>query len=276
MERRTDICPGRENAPYVEAWNAYDVDHAAWLEACDKALQEAGLPLVVLPEGSDKRAALMAPLRLPEPPEAPDLPCTIGNPVWCSRCQANILRALRGLDDLASNLESWQDGHRGAHSGERVSRRTTGPASASPVADTLDQFYGELVDVEDEWRQQRGYEPRPRRARDGRARRLTLAFLISEAGDLLADPERVTFARRLLHWERLLHGLARSEPVVRRLPGRCPRCRFVNTLQTREDGYIRCRNEKCGRLLSEEEYEELVESPDAGLVAESRGERQAS
>ena len=82
-------------------------------------------------------------------------------------------------------------------------------------------------------------------------------------------------------WERLLYAMSKSEPVVRKVPGRCPRCQHVNVLFTRDDGYTECRwrdgrGQACGRRLSEQEYEELVEGADSAVVSESQRERQAS
>jgi phage FluMu protein Com len=129
--------------------------------------------------------------------------------------------------------------------------------------------------MEDGWRADRGYGHRPRRARDGRARRLSLTFLLGEIGDILASPDHVWFARRVLLWERTLQARTKSEPVVRSRPGRCPRCKMVHVLATRDDGYTECR--ECHRLLSEGEYQrDVLGHADDGVVRESRAERAAS
>lgn len=204
----------------------------------------------------------------PEPPAEPTAAHTAGDPVWCSRCAGTIRRALANLDDLASLLECWADGHRGATSGQQVG--TTGPrahsGSPSPISDTLDKLYGMLVQVEDQWRDHRNYPRRPQRARDSRARRLTIAFLLGELRDILDNPGSVRFGLGVLAWERRLQAMSTSEPIVqRRTAVRCPRCR-ERALRTRDDGYTQCAT--CGRLLNEEEYQELVnEQDDAGQTA---------
>jgi phage FluMu protein Com len=52
----------------------------------------------------------------------------------------------------------------------------------------------------------------------------------------------------------VLHTLTKTDPVTKRRPGRCPRCRMVNQLHAGDDAITKCRN--CGRWLSEREYQE--------------------
>jgi hypothetical protein len=205
----------------------------------------------------------------PQPPIEPAEPTithNVADPAWCSRCTGLIRAALANLDDLASLLDSWADGHRGATASQKYG--TTGhrahPGSPSPIGDTLDELYGLLVRVEDDWREYRCYERRPNRARDARARRLTLAFLASELNDILNNAGSVRFGLGVLAWERRLQDLTTSEPVIQRRPARCPndRCR-QRALWTRADGMTECRN--CGWLLHEHEYGELVARDDGSV-----------
>jgi hypothetical protein len=202
----------------------------------------------------------------PEPPTEPAEPTVahnVANPVWCSRCPGLIRAALSNLDDLASLLDSWSDGHRGGTSGQKLGK--TGPkahpGSPSRIADELDDLYGALVQVEDLWRDHCGYPERGQRARDGRARRLTIAFLLEELRDILGNPGSVKFGLGILAWERRLQAMTTSEPVIQSRPARCPnsQCR-QRALWTRADGMTECR--KCGRLLHEHEYAELVARDD--------------
>lgn len=279
MARHSDTCPGPENKPYREAWDAHDAAYDAWLQQCEQAAQAATEAFTALGEGNataEQRRAVLDEFSPPAPPESPDIACVIGDPVWCNRCRTRIRHALTDIGDLAARLEAWADGHRGAASGEKIpSRRSDAPASPSPIADTLDELYGLLAEWEAGWRTFSQHAPRPNRARTGEARERTLAYLTSQFDRIIAHPDSVKFGYGILAWQRLLQNLTKSDPVVRRRPGRCPRCDFVNTLRTRDDGYTECG--ECGRLLSEEEYQrDVLERAEAEAEAGPHAGRQAS
>lgn len=191
----------------------------------------------------------------PAPPEPPEVRVVTGDPVWSTRCQQIIRRALAELDDLASLLAATADGHRGLPSRDQVpaatTRRRPGSTSPSPIADTLDELYGALVGAEDDWREFRGYAPRPQRPRDGHARRLTITWLLDELDSILAHPGSVGFGRGVLSWQRRLRLLTKSDPVGTLSPIRCPRCSEVQ-VRRQDDGYWQCGS--CGRLLNEAEH----------------------
>lgn len=273
-----DACPGHCNRPYRRAVD----DHPAVLTRYKLAVDQYAD--VLMPEyqravqtwcehvaaGGFVLVEPRPPVHPGEPPAVPD-EYTPGDPVWCTRDAGAIRRALAGLDDLASLLESWSDGHRGATSGTKVSAKA-GSRSPSPIADTLDHLYGILVRVEDDWREHCGYRRRPQRARDGRARRLTIAFLSDELRGILDNPGSVRFGLGVLAWERRLQAMTTSEPVVqRRAAVPCPAkgC-GRRALRSRADGYTQCA--ACGRLLSEDEYQDLVDEQDgqAAAVEEAR------
>jgi hypothetical protein len=138
------------------------------------------------------------------------------------------------------------------------------PGSPSRIADELDDLYGALVQVEDPGRDHRGYPEWGQRARDGRARRLVIAFLLEELRDILGNPGSVKFGLGILAWERRLQAMTTSEPVIQRRPARCPnsQCR-QRALWTRADGMTECR--ACGRLMHEHEYAELVARDDGSV-----------
>lgn len=204
----------------------------------------------------------------PAPPTEPAEPTTAHNiqdPVWCGRCPGLIRAALANLDDLASLLDSWSDGHRGATSGQKLGKvgPKAHPGSPSRIADELDELYGRLVEIEDLWRDANDYPKRPQRARDARARRQVIAFLLEELRAILNNPGSVKFGLGILAWERRLQAMTTSEPVVaRRNAVRCPRCR-ERALRSRNDGYTQCA--QCGQLLSEDEYQELVSRDDGSV-----------
>ncbi|MUN41424.1 hypothetical protein [Actinomadura litoris] len=270
-----DACPGACNRRYRDAWAAYTTAHTAWRSTCAALSGTAAQLLADVPEDEDLAPdaydALFAivlpeePGRLPDPPDEPEVPFTAGEAVtasganvWCPRCRRRIRAALVEIGDLAATLEAWADGHRGAASGEHIpTRRTTAP-SPSPITDMLDALYGMLADVERQWREHAGHPPRPGRSRGGDARQRTLAYLLEQADRILDNPGSPRFGRGILAWQARLLRATKSDPVVRRRPGRCPRCTWVNVLQTRDDGHIECRN--CGRLMNEDEYQDDVVS----------------
>jgi hypothetical protein len=224
---------------YQEDWLAWSVKHAVW-----ESLIAAG-----------HRDA-------PEPPEPPRplVAATPGEPLWCLRCAGVLGRALAELDDLAALAAAAADGHRGQPATERAS--SGGPAaSPSPVADMLDELYGVLANIEDQWRDARGYDRRPQRddkggaQRGASARTLTISWLGQHLGEILDDPWSATVARNVFAWQRRLQDRTSSAPLASLRPVRCPRC-AQRAVRRRDDGYSICR--QCGRLLSEQEVQALV------------------
>lgn len=288
-----DACPGPCNRRYRDAWTTYNKAHAAWRAQCTVLSTRAAQLLADAPADEDLDPgiydALYAielpphpdtpdgpPRKLPEPPEQPgDTGCRGGDPVWCRRCQSLIRAALIEIGDLAAALESWSDGHRGAASGEHVSTRRTSAPSPSPIGDELDKLYGMIAEVEQQWRQHAGHPARPSRARGGDARQRTLNYLLEQSAHILANPGSVRFGRGVLGWVARLQDMTKTDPVVRRRPGRCPRCTWVNVLHSREDSLTECRN--CGRLMNEDEYQEdVVGAADTAVVDDTRAARAAS
>lgn len=269
-----NACPGPCNRAYRRAVDDYETAKVIYEQALAKYDEET-LPAYEAAyawweEHIDAGVLVVREPTRPEPPTEPAKPTegyNLQDPVWCSRDAGRIRTALTTLDDLASLLGSWADGHRGATSSQRYG--TTGtrahPGSPSPIGDTLDELYGALVQVEDDWREYCDYPKRPQRARDARARRQTIAFLFEELRSILDNPGSVRFGLGILAWERRLQAMTTSEPVVQRRPGRCPRCR-KRALRSRNDGYTQCA--ECGRLLTEEEYQDGVEHDDGAFRRE--------
>jgi ribosomal protein L37AE/L43A len=242
----TQACSGPCNRAYRKALESYELAVREYRAALGHANVAA---LAGLPEQPR-----------PEAPEPPKVEATAGDPVWCSRCARMITAALKALDDHAAKLAAKADGHRERGDDAR-STHAAGPGSPSPIGDTLDELYGDLVLVEDQWREARGYLPRPYRGRGARARMAVIAWLSEHIRDILAHPGSVDFGLRVLMWERRLQALAKDEPQTKRRAGRCPRC-DQRAIRRREDGYSECA--QCGRLMHEDEYTELVEAEASG------------
>lgn len=268
-----DACPGPCNRGYRRAVDAYP----GALRAHEFLVDQYNHALATYQDAyawwQQHTTAGVFVLVEPVPPAPPGAPPanpaeqkTVGDPVWCRRDAGAVRRALASLDDLASLLESWADGHRGATSGSKLGATKSGSRSPSAIADTLDTLYGLLVTTEDQWREHCGYFRRPQRARDSRARRFTITFLLEELRDILENPGSVRFGLGVLAWERRLQAMTTSEPLVqRRAAVPCPAkgC-GRRALRSRPDGYTQCA--ACGRLLSEEEYQELVDEQDGQAI----------
>lgn len=225
MPITADSCPGPCNRRAREAHAAFDAALAAWLATPPEKLKDRG-----------------------ERPVTPDVPVYLGDPVWDSRCARMIRGAFQELDDLASNLSSTIDGYRPLAPLGPNGRAVTTPEGA---VETLDELFGKLVEVEDNWREVRDYPPRPYRARGGHARRLSIGFLLDELDDILLHPGSIQFGLATLAWQRRLRGMTKSDPASKASPIRCPRC-HERQVKRRDDGYFEC---NCGRLLTQAEHD---------------------
>jgi ribosomal protein L37AE/L43A len=248
MPIREDACPGPCAHQARRAWADYD-------EAVARHDYETLLYLDAVEHYQQAVAAWRIPLALPiEPapparPEPPTIPVPVGNPVWCGRCPRIIEHALRGLDDAAAVLAASVDGHRGA--------AMAGPNGVKPldhkaIVNELDDLFGFLVGVEDQWRAARGYLARPQRARGADARMRTVAWLVGVLDDILLDPWSIEVGLDILYWHRKLLRMTKSDPASRRSPIECPRCR-ERQIQRRDDGYFECGS--CQRLLTQQEHD---------------------
>lgn len=244
---RPDACPGPCANAARRAWQQYDQDairygyemelYADAYTRYQAAIEVWRIPLADYP---------IEP-REPSRPQQPGMPVAAGYP-WCPRCPRIIRHALAEVDDTAALLNATVDGHRGA--------AMSGPNGTKPLAHTaiieaLDELYGDLVDVEDQWRAARGYPARPPRGRGADARMRTVGWLLGVLDDILLDPWSVEVGLNILHWQRKLLRMTKSDPTSRRSPIECPRCR-ERQVQRRDDGYYECGS--CGRLLNEVEH----------------------
>ncbi|ROO82614.1 hypothetical protein EDD29_0095 [Actinocorallia herbida] len=266
------VCPGACNKiardlhdTYVQAVADYNEAGVRAASALNRAIED----------GNDEAAAA-AQLELDDltHPDTPEVVWTAGDPIWCGRCKTRIRAAWADVDQLASLLGSWADGHRVrvAGTGERVVRSAS-PASPSPITDLLDELYGTVTRVEDEWRDSLGHLPVRRGTRRGAHNRSTaIAFIVEHLDTILGVPEYADLGHTALRWQRLLQAQTRTDPVVRPRPGRCPSCGMIATLQTEADGITKCKN--CNRWLHEDEYADLVlAAADTAVISESRAAR---
>ena len=187
----------------------------------------------------------------PEPPEPPTMPVTLGDPVFCRRCARMIDAALRKLDDDAATVARNVDGYRSVALVGPTGRRA---ADHKTVIETLDDLFGALVEVEDQWRAARGYPPRRNRGRGANARMVCVSWLADQLPDILLHPGSVTFGLGVLAWQRRLERMATTDPANVRSAIRCPNagCR-ERQVRRKDDDWWEC--DACGRLLNEAEHD---------------------
>lgn len=232
MPITSDACNGPCNHAARNAWNAYDqavLAHATAMQAW-----------LALP-GDDRGER-------PEPPEQPTLPVHISDPAWCNRCPRIIRTALQEIDYTAALLAAGVDGHRG---GTRSGLNGMAAPSHTSIIDSLDELFGTLTLVEDQWREARHAPPRPRRARGSYSRTLTIGWLLDQLDDILLHPGSVQFGLDVLRWQRRLRAMTKSDPASTMSPIRCPRC-AERQVRRKDDGYYEC---ACGRLLNQNEHD---------------------
>lgn len=228
------------NIAAERAWNAYNEARDEY----DDAMQAwATTPEVYRGDKPDE----------PEPPEQRFFP---GDPLFCGRCLAAVRRSLLDLDVLAGVLAAQSDGLRGVGASEAKVSVSKSKPSLSPIADLLDRMLGDLLDVEDEWREACGYAPRDAREQRGTHRRSrTIGWLNDHLEAVLAHEDMTGFARTVFNWETVLRKMAKDDPASNRSPVRCPRvsCGERRVSWDPESRYYRCG--ACGNLLNEAEHD---------------------
>ncbi|MET8866510.1 hypothetical protein ABZW11_26530 [Nonomuraea sp. NPDC004580] len=242
------MCPGPCANQARKAWEAYD-------QAITRHDYETLLHHDALEHHRALLTAWHPPLALPiEPapparPEPPTIPIPTGAPIWCPRCRSTIRNALYRLNELAPVIYADVTGHRGA---APTGPNGTKPLSPAQVIERLDEMYGDLATVASQWKEYRRHPVRPSLSRGADARNVVVAYLLEQLDNILLHPGSVEFGLSVLRWEKRLAELAKADPVSRRSPIECPRCR-ERQVRREDDGYYKCGS--CGRLLNQEEYD---------------------
>lgn len=237
-------CPGPCNARYREAQEAWREDLALY-DPLDPAQSR------------------------PQPPDVTPWP---GDPVWCGGCAARISQRLGVLDDLASTLERYADGHRDAPDTPLVAG--TGAAmSPSEAKDTADDLAHMLGGWEHAYRELKGW-PYPRREEDTMSWVTACsAWLHARLTVILASPIAEDFGTEILSWHRDLASRTKAGKRALRKPLRCPGCSLLTLVWTEGEESVRCGHADCGRVLTLTDYYAMVErqagekpSPSAGAA----------
>jgi len=196
----------------------------------------------------------------------------LGEPVWCRACQRRIRAALTEIDQLCTWLESQADGFASRTGGDGRGGKRGGGSATSPATDLVDTVYSELILMELEWRKIKDLSQNARHGpgRTAYDRALAISFLQAHLAGIMNHTKMIKPLARILSFQVILQHFAHSEPSRKDRPGRCPRCHHVNVLFfDASDELIHCRS--CAVVITESEYDhEVVEKPDAAVVAETR------
>jgi len=190
----------------------------------------------------------------PERPAEPEIRAWEGSPWFCPRCQAQIRREMAELDDVASIVTAFADGHRvSTEAAGKVSGSKATP-SPSPALDAID----ELASVLRGWESAlRGTEPAARRGLLAQEITTTVAWLTSHFDAMITHPDfGGDFGAEISQWYRSLCQRSKAGTGRSRKPMPCSRCHHLSLYQ--EDGakYVECsRKAECGRLMTISEYE---------------------
>jgi ribosomal protein L37AE/L43A len=235
MPIREDACQGPCNQAARKAQEAYEQAANRHADAMREWLSTPG----------DDRGPK------PEQPAEPGMPVTLGDPTWCRRCARMIDAALRKVDDDAATVARNVDGYRSVALVGPTGRRAP---DHTAVIETLDELFGALVEVEDQWRAARGYPARPYRGRGAHARMVSVAWLLEQLPAILLHPGSVSFGLAVLGWQRRLERMATTDPGNARSAIRCPNqgCR-ERRVRRKDDDWWEC--DACGRLLTQQEHD---------------------
>jgi len=211
-------------------------------------------------EAFDQALALYDPLDSDQSrPIPPDITPWPGDPVWCGRDSARIVRELAELDEVASLLAASADGFGGASGEQRVSGSPVHP-SPSPAGDDLDELVSMLCGWEDAYRDAMGWPAPPRRG--ALASRLTacVSWLgVHSAGILAHRDIAEPFGAEVLLWHRELAAKAKAGARRLRKPLRCPGCSLLTLIWDEGEADVHCANPGCSRVMSYSDYEAHVE-----------------
>jgi hypothetical protein len=190
----------------------------------------------------------------PEQPDEPELRPWEGSPHYCPRDAATVRRELAELDDVASIVTAYADGHRtSTEAGARVSGSRSAP-SPSPASDAVDELESVLRGWESALR---GTDPPARRGDLAQKVTTSVAWLLAHFDAMITHPDfGADFGQEISRWHRDLRERAKAGTGRSKKPMPCSRCHYQSLYQ--EDGatYVECsRKAECGRLMTISEYE---------------------
>jgi len=190
----------------------------------------------------------------PQKPGEPEIHAWEGSPHYCPRDAATVRRELAELDDVASIVIAFADGHRSStEAAGRVSGSKSAP-SPSPATDAID----ELESVLRAWESAlRGTDPPARRGDVAMKVTTSVAWLLAHFDAMIGHPDfGAEFGQEISQWHRALRERSKSGTGRSKKPMPCSRCHHMSLYH--EDGaqYVECsRKAECGRLMSMPEYE---------------------
>jgi hypothetical protein len=201
-----------------------------------------------------------------EPPVAPQVVVTQGEPVFCRSCTAQVRRCLIALDDLMSLLLTMADGHRAVGKKNEQVRASRSVRSPSPAHDDLDELVRWLGDFEQKYRSSQGWLAASGRGVNAPTLTGQVSWLSAHLDSILGIKSIATdFGLGVLRRHSTLQDKTQTRPPVYHKPLPCPRCtRF--SLFRHDDDTVRCHNAKCNRVMAKEDYEELEAQADLQII----------
>jgi len=184
-----------------------------------------------------------------------------GDP-WCGTCKSRITETLAELDILTGMLAATADGHRTAPGGQRVSG-TSIQISPSEAGDDLDELVTMLTGWQDSYCKEMGWTILARRGHLAAPETECINWLMKHSRDILRHPDIARpFGDEILQWHREFKDKTRAGVQTRRLPLRCPKCRFLTLTWTEGEAFVICNNPDCnpyhGARIPLAEYEAEV------------------
>ena len=174
----------------------------------------------------------------------------LGDPIWCDRCKALIRARLMDLDDQAALLATIE--------------RQPGPGATSPAphVDDLDELRHTLLSWEDAYRMHCRMPPTPKRGRHAATLIGTIAWLSVHLDGLLDTDGAADFGREVLRLHRRLvrhndGGRPRGRSALQ-----CPGCDLRSISHISGTDRVKCRNLRCGRSFSLQEYRAYLRAED--------------
>lgn len=220
--------------------------NARWRDA-----QEAYREAVALYDPLDSRQSR---------PEPPEIRPWYGAPCWCSPCASKISLRLNQLDDLASILQRYADGHRDAPDTPMVSGspESMSPSQAQDAADDLARMFGGW---EKAYRDLRGW-PTARRTEDLASWVTTVqSWLAAKLTGIMSSAIAEDFGKEILTWHREMAGPAKTGQRTLPKPLRCPSssCQQLTLTWVEGEDWVYCSNPDCRRVMAYTDYEAEVE-----------------
>lgn len=199
----------------------------------------------------------------------------LGAPVWCARrenddgidisCTANIRAALVAMPELYVHLHL----SKAVSTPDKHDRHGTSeaPAASREVHDQdetarwLWDWSNVIAEHRERHREADKYQPFPVGRPWGPTLAETVAFIVRNYDWTLTHLDRdlvFNFGDEVLHDHRRLTNATKTGNVMQHRSAPCPRCQRRTLVHELGTKHVACTNKECGRLITLDEYDELV------------------